>query len=722
MSISSKKILPATIQGEKPKFFSYITDNSVFDFDSINYYFSDMCFDSEGNIYIVGGERLYSPMDLSKEDECNLGPFFAMKLNSDYEVQWQKIRSNIPPAKCCLIGSSGGNEYLVIGHVGSYGNVSVSTMNMSTGDPVDQKRYDQANGFMHSVQKIIPDPSIDGRFHTVGSLYLSTNAREVASGGLITMSSAGVFGNGSTFRSQYWSARADYSTWYDVIYDHINDYYVAVGHYDLPNGSNDLAVVGTPNFGTEFLNAKTLIRDGRETNSYITSITMDSSGYKYLTHTDGVVTKVNWVDTNYGTTTAEWRYKYNSLYDRDMSTAALSSDENYLYVGTRKGAILKISTSDGSLVGKMAWPNVDATNQTADYTTFQPLYQIVNGINKLYVQNGKIYVLFNGKSTMSSKAGNLIVIPEAGFGTDIRLGNGNGLINADQLGTKTAPGLNSSVDATLTYANNSITTTYFAYALLDETNNTFTEIENSTDGPIAIYGNYLQRNGSTSTSSKTATITEEGTSANTTFTPQQGDVIVYVGSLGTAASGITLTHLSTPTAGYTDIINQYSADTVSCEMRVQWKRMGATPDTTIKFPYDNGSANNSSNMQVIVLRDFNSDATPYAENNFLRKTNSYTTPPPSLTLANDSIVFMFHANGQQAGSSGQAISDNSYNDYVNANLGQVANDTYYNCLIFGNTSLLSAGTTFAPTGKPLHTGTDSTSYSALSFSIAFPIG
>jgi len=721
MSISSKKILPATIQGEKPKFFSYITDNSPFLSYSYNYFFSDMCFDSAGNIYIVGGQRGEYPMKFSYEDICDGFSFFAMKLNSDYEVQWQKEMGSLPVGKCCLIGSSSGNEYLVIGHAGSYGNCSVSTMNMSTGAFVDQKRYDQANGFMHSVQKIIPDPSIDGRLHTVGSLWRGSTSRESAAGGLITMNSSGILSAGSNFRIQYWSARADTSTWYDVIYDDINNYYIAVGHYDYSNNSNDLAVVGSPNFSTEFLNAKILTRDGRAVNSYITSITMDSSGYKYLTHTDSTVTKVNWTNTSYATTTAEWRYKYNSLYDTEMSTAALSSDENYLYVGTRKGAILKISTSDGSLVSKMAWPNVNATSTNAfrnggfDYLKLQ-------GINKIYVQDGKIYVLLNVKSTMSSAAANLIVIPESAFGVDIRLGNSNGLINADQLGTTTAPGLNCSQLATLTYENTTITTTTFSYVSADVTNNTFTEIPNSTDGPIAIYGNFAQYQGSTSTGSNGVTITENGTSANTTFTPKEGDVVVYVGSLGTSAAGITLTYLSTPTAGYTDIINQYSSDTIACEMRVQWKRMGATPDTEIKFPFNNGSTSNSSILQVIVLRDFNSDATPYAENNFLRKSNSYTTPPPSLTLANDSIVFVFHTNGQQGGTYGLAISDNSYNDYVNANLGLSVNDTYDTTLTIGNTDLLSAGTTFSQTGKPLYSGSDSTSYSSLAFSIAFPIG
>jgi hypothetical protein len=719
MSISSKKILPATIQPEKAKFFSYITDNSPFLDYGYNYFFSDMCLDSEGNIYIVGGQRSDYPMKFANDDVCHATTFFAMKLNSSYEVQWQKERGNLPAARCCLIGSSGGNEYLVIGHVGSFGNCSVSTMDMSTGAAVDQKRYDQSTGLMHSVQKIIPDPSIDGRFHTVGSLYKSAGGREMACGGLITMTSAGILSAGGTFRIQYWSSRSDNSTWYDVLYDHINDYYIAVGHYDYANNSNDLATVGSSTYGTEFLNAKIITRDERDINSFISSINMDSSGYKYTTHTDGYIQKVNWNSSStYATTTAEWRVKPTSLYDYKSSCAKLSSDENYLYVGTRKGALLKIATSDGSLVGKMAWPSAGSANTDNNDDNILDNY----GIQKIYVQNGKIYILLNVKSTMSSKAGNLIVMSESSFGTDMRLGNGNGFLNADQADLYTAAGLNSVELATLTYENTTITTTTFAYALIDITNNTFTEIPNSTEGPIVIYGNYRNRIGSTSTASEDVIITEQGLASRATFTPKEGDIVVYVGSLGTSAAGITLSYLSTPTAGYTDIINEYSSDTVACEMRVQWKRMGATPDTSIKFPYNNGNVNNSSILQAIVLRDFNSDATPYAENNFFRKSNSYTTPPPSLTLANDSIVLVFHTNGQQVGSYGYSISDNSYNVYVNANLGMSSNDTYDTSLIIGNTDLLSAGTAFAPTGKPVYTGADSVSYSSLAFSIAFPIG
>lgn len=720
MSISSKKILPATIQQEEAKFFSYITDNTPFSITQNNFFFTDMCLDSEGNIYIVGGERSDYPMKFGWDDPCTLYDFFAMKLNSNYEVQWQKTMGNLPAGNCCLIGSNSGNEYLVIGHVGSYGNCSVSTMNMSTGAFVDQKRYDNSAGSMYSVQKIIPDPSVDGRFHTVGSVVRATSGRESAAGGLITINSSGTLSPGYTFRIQYWSARNDNSSWYDVLYDDINDYYIAVGQYQYANQPNDLATVGSPNFATEFLNAKILNRDNRETNSFISSINMDSSGYKYTTHTDGYIQKVNWNSTStYATTTAEWRVQPTSIYDSQSSCSALSSNENYLYVGTRNCSLLKIATSDGSLIGKMAWPNVDAAS---DSNYRAPDYRDSRGIQKIYVQDGKIYILLNAKSTMSSAAGNLIVIPESSFGTEMRLGNGNGLVNADQTDLYTGAGLNCTELATLTYENTSITTTTFSYVSSDVTNNTFTEIPNNTEGPMVIYGTMFKRNGTVSTNFFDRVITEDlpqSSAYQATFIPKEGDIILYVGAMASSTyyGGI----LDTGTSGYSRILFNYSNDTSWCEMTVQWKRMGASPDTTIKFPYNNGSTSNSSVMQVMVLRDFNSDATPYAENSYTRTRNTNSSTAPSLTLTNDSIVFMFHTNGQQATIYGYGISDNSYNDYVNANHGQYQGDTYDCSLIFGNTGILSSGTNFAPTGKPVFPS-DSTLYSSLAFSIAFPVG
>lgn len=164
---------------------------------------------------------------------------------------------------------------------------------------------------------------------------------------------------------------------------------------------------------------------------------------------------------------------------------------------------------------------------------------------------------------------------------------------------------------------------------------------------------------------------------------QTNDVVVTWG--GFAGGTATAPGVVSP-SGYTSI---YSRDAADTDFKVEWKRMGATPDPSVLLAAS-GDAADAIGYGAYVLRGVDTSANPFDINPVIQTSIATGVPdsPSVLTATNGAIVLALAVND---------VNDNSPGVVANfaANIGGSTNDTD-DLSVAGAASILSTAGSLNP--------------------------
>lgn len=392
------------------------------------------------------------------------------------------------------------------------------------------------------------------------------------------------------------------------------------------------------------------------------------------------------------------------------ATGCLGADGN-LYIATNNGTIIQVDTSDGSLLNAMYIPSPIIwdgyqNNAAIPYINGEPVYGTITSINS---NDSKIYITFSGSFVSSSMHGNILVIPEEDFGEEFLLDGGSGLLTYE--------------GATHT----TVTPTY-SYTAISNTSETINAIAVSNAAQTLTVPNSL----STVTKGSSPIIIPlsrdheaGGTSTNTVNLPdnikpnylsveiKENDVVVYISACANDTGDSTSSNLVTTTSGYTTITSLDQAVTDGSCMVVGWKRMGSTPDTSIRLPESQVSTNGQAYL-MFLIRGLSSDAD--VVDSFTTEEGSSITSAgfPAITPTGNSFVVTVGTmgySGTRYVTSPTDIDAGDYDSLVNFS-GNVKGSDTHACSTFYATTNVAAGQTFTPSDWSLDLGSTSASYVA----------
>jgi hypothetical protein len=333
-------------------------------------------------------------------------------------------------------------------------------------------------------------------------------------------------------------------------------------------------------------------------------------------------------------------------------------------------------------------------------------YGTITSINS---NDSKIYITFSGSFVASSMHGNILVIPEEDFGAEFLLEGGSGLLTYEGATHTTV---------TPTYSYTTISNTSETINAAHVTNNA-TDISvtnslstvNEGNSPIIIPLSRDHESGGTSTN--TVNLPDSIEANYLSVEIKENDVVVYISACANDNGDSTSSNLVTTTSGYTTITSLDQAVTNGSCMVVGWKRMGSTPDTSIRLPESQVSTNGQAYL-MFLIRGLSSDAD--VVDSFTTEEGSSITSAgfPAITPTGNSFVVtvgtMGYA-GTRYVTSPTDIDAGDYDSLVNFS-GNVKGSDTHDCSTFYATTNVAAGQTFTPSDWSLDTGSTSASYVA----------
>lgn len=151
-------------------------------------------------------------------------------------------------------------------------------------------------------------------------------------------------------------------------------------------------------------------------------------------------------------------------------------------------------------------------------------------------------------------------------------------------------------------------------------------------GTISYVGGRTQ----TSTSTAAITVSLTGLTGGLATAPIEGDLVVVVRAL--AAGAATDVDLTTSSTGWTELVDLYSNDNRSTNLAIYYKRMGATPDTSIVLSAH--ASGQSSGFAVQVFRGVDA-GTPFDVTSTTATASDTVLPnPPAITPTTQNALIL----------------------------------------------------------------------------------
>lgn len=709
MSVATK-VIQATGSSTKLKWYALLPDSGA-TYDEVAISMGAAVFDEVNNLYFSYYGDCYQRAYGVPE---GLADSIMSVDTSDFSVNWNRQYGASSFEHNNLVWSEVNDRlYALVGRESpttAGGTPSFAIINPSTGAEVDSESFrDSTATYQVELYAGAVRPA-DGHCMAVGRLrnQLATSDykgvhMELYGASSITSSTSYTFenvGDDIALGSVEWSGNDD-------------DFY-AYGMADNSTFSASRINSTGPPSGSAYIYTVSTIPAGDAGGAYVLAI--DGSSNRFVLHVSSDTAVTNSVLTCFNGTGAlndtspTWsvRLDYNIGL---RATGCLGTDGN-LYIATNNGTIIQVDTSDGSLLNAMYIPSPiiwDGYADTALYPYSQSsfVYGTIASINS---NASKIYITFSGSFVSSSMHGNILVIPEEDFGEEFVLAGGSGLLTyAGAAHTTVTP----------TYSYTAISNTSETINALHITNsdnavtvpNSFSTVTKSSSPIIIIPLSRDHEAGGTATN--TVNLPDDIEPNSLAVEIQENDVVVYISACGNTLGDSTSSSLVTTTSGYTTITSLDQAVTTGSCMVVGWKRMGATPDTSIALP-ESQVATNGQAYLMFLIRGLSSDTDVI--DSFTTEEGSAITSAgfPAITPTGDSFVVTVGTMGYQGTryvTSPTAIDLGDYDSLVNFSGNVFGTDTY-DCSTFYATTNVAAGETFTPSDWSLDNGATPASYVA----------
>jgi len=631
---------------------------------------------------------------------------------SDFSVNWNKQYSASFFNDNTLVWSENYNKlYVLGGRLSSVPNTTVSSFSIiepSSGAEYDSDNFrDSTATYAVALYAGAVRPS-DGHCMAVGRLRNQSATSdhkgihmEVYGSTSITKSTSYTFENSGddiALGSIEWS-------------ENDQDFYA----YGIADGGrfsvSRINSTGSPS-GSAYIYTVSTVGGGDVGGAYVLAI--DDSGNRFVLHisddTDATYSVLTCFDSaELNDTSPAWSVRLDYTIGL-RATGCLGADGN-LYIATNNGTLIQVDTSDGSLLNAMyipspiIWDGYE-DNALQPYNPSSLEYGTITSINS---NDSKIYITFSGSFVASSMHGNILVIPEEDFGAEFLLEGGSGLLTYEGATHTTV---------TPTYSYTTISNTSETINAAHVTNNA-TDISvtnslstvNEGNSPIIIPLSRDHESGGTSTN--TVNLPDSIEANYLSVEIKENDVVVYISACANDNGDSTSSNLVTTTSGYTTITSLDQAVTNGSCMVVGWKRMGSTPDTSIRLPESQVSTNGQAYL-MFLIRGLSSDAD--VVDSFTTEEGSSITSAgfPAITPTGNSFVVtvgtMGYA-GTRYVTSPTDIDAGDYDSLVNFS-GNVKGSDTHDCSTFYATTNVAAGQTFTPSDWSLDTGSTSASYVA----------
>lgn len=664
-------------------------------------------FDENNNLYVSyfgnGYQNNYGVF-AGVADDC------IMSINtSDFSVNWNKQYSAASFGDNTLVWSEVYNRlYAISKSTSTASRVDFCIINPSDGSEIDSDTFaDSTSTYYPELYAGAVRPS-DGHCIPVGRLRNQSATSdhkgihmEVYGSTSITKSTSYTFENSGddiALASIEWS-------------ENDQDFY-AYGIADANTFSaSRINSTGSPS-GSAYIYTVSTIPSGDVGGAYVLAI--DDSGNRFVLHisddTDATYSVLTCFDSAaLNDTSPAWSVRLDYTIGV-RATGCLGADGN-LYIATNNGTLIQVDTSDGSLLNAMyipspiIWDGYE-DNALQPYINGDPVYGTITSINS---NDSKIYITFSGSFVSSSMHGNILVIPEEDFGEEFVLAGGSGLLTYEGATHTTV---------TPTYSYTAISNTSETINASAITNNdSAVTVTNSLStvekgsSPIIIPLSRDHEGGGINTN--TVNLPDSIEANYLSVEIKENDVVVYISACANDNGDSTSSNLVTTTSGYTTITSLDQAVTNGSCMVVGWKRMGSTPDTSIRLPESKVSTNGQAYL-MFLIRGLSSDAD--VVDSFTTEEGSSITSAgfPAITPTGNSFVVtvgtMGYA-GTRYVTSPTDIDAGDYDSLVNFS-GNVTGSDTHDCSTFYATTNVAAGQTFTPSDWSLDPGSTSASYVA----------
>lgn len=641
---------------------------------------SDMTTDSDGNIYIAGGTNnkvnqasgIGGSSGLFENSTAYRSPYVA-KLSPTGDLLWAKTYRDLSGtgqdrfARCIAVNDS---DRVLIALENTYSEQNrpgLMLIDASNGN------YLSGANLNDGADTIVAfSLATDGsNFLVAGSFRI--NAVVHAAYALITV------GSGSTITApSYIQPIKDASTptgssyFYVVKYDPTHSEFMLIGYG--PSGRNFLTIrVNT----SGSLAAQFYLNSASFTEAL--AISSDGDDFYYISNA-GLLVKRSY-NSNLAdmfTATPTWAVSMSEAFYYGGIDLKLSSDEAYLYVVNESYGVVKIDTSNGSVVSQKTFASINHIPVN---------YGQKFGTRRVLTANDNIYILRNDRTGDSNISVNLLLLPEEEFDSyEYRLEFGAAALNPDS-GKEVTTSVSSqslSYVANGTGAFRSITTTTFTNRNDYDYDGEITSYDHVPDNFVIVGAANFVTGGTTSTWSLYPN------SANGAgFSIQPGDILIYFTTIAKRYGY----QCVTTTTGYTSLVTLNTSG-AQPGLAIGYQVFTSTQSSNYSLDFSGDSLDNARNSQILLIRDLPVTANfSVTANNQVNNTLNIT--PTSVTAPNKGILFTFIA----ASSTGVYLSGYTNTD-PNNNPTQFqagyGNDIYASAMAVGAQYVNSAGTVTLP--------------------------
>ena len=645
--------------------------------------------DSDGNIYFAGYTGTYIqqgngyPQRVNGSTTSTNSPFI-LKMDASGTILWSKVYrepstenlGNAYGANGIAVNDSG--RIMVTLDGTNPNRPGVMLVDASDGSFLDCMRFDLSN-YGISFRKIATDGT---DFVAVGA-YIDSPTDSKYRGivmGFVggTATTITMQPSGYTYGVEDAATPTSNTDYDDIIWDSTNSTYSVVGY---GGGSYPKAVCRASTTGST--SSRAYFTGGISYTFGVKHIT-DGTYYYYMKGRTILKTPYNSNISTMYTQTPTWTKTFNNITTANNQGLVLSTNGDYLYVSFRGYGIIKLNTSDGSIVSQKTFATLSAPEPNSGDYSF--------GAGDIVCANDNLYIIHSdviGPGLMST---GVIIIPEDDFDDyEFRLDYGYALLDPDT-------GYEASVSTdsyTATYSTAG-SIQFYSVTTINPTDvtdfnsaYTVTDRENK-PGSLIIQG--LGRQGISGT---TGTYYLSINSRAGGIHPKAGDILIYFN----ASAGVTVNlAMPTTTTGFTTISSTYGYTAGPPAHAIGYQDLTGTLSSNYLLNFSGANADQSYNVYALLVRGVSVPTNfSVVQNNFVSNTLFIT--PNAVTAPNAGFILTLVAAGGSSFNSGYYVyTDSNLTPDHFSSTGQ--NDTYDTESAIGIQYVNSASTVTLPEYQP----------------------
>ena len=644
--------------------------------------------DSDGNIYFAGYTGTYVqqgndyPYRVNGPSTSTNSPFI-LKMDASGTILWSKVyREPSTEALGNAYGANGiavnDNGRIMVTLAGiSHVRPGIMLVDASDGSFLDCMQFNLSS-YGISFSQIATDGT---NFVAVG--YYRDSPVDNKNRGIVigfvggATTSVVMQTSGYTYGVEDAATPTSNTEYHDIIWDSTNSIYSIIG----TGGSYPKAVCRANTTGST--SSRAYFTGGLAYTYGVKHIT-DGTYYYYMKGRTILKTAYNSNISIMYASTPTWTKDLSNITTANNAGLVLSTNGDYLYVSIKGYGIIKLNTSDGSIVSQKTFATLSAPPTNSSAYTF--------GAGDIVCANDNLYIIHSdiiGPGLMST---GVIIIPEDDFDDyEFRLDYGYALLDPDTGYEVTVS--TGSYAATYSTAGSqqfySVTTTNPTDVTDFNSAYTVTDRENK-PGSLIIQG--LSREGISGT---TGTYSLYVNTYAGGIHPKAGDILIYFN----ASAGVTVNlAMPTTTTGFTTISSTYGYTAGPPAHAIGYQDLTGTLSSNYALNFSGANADQSYNVYALLVRgvsvptNFSVVQDNYALNTLFITPNAVTAPNAGF------ILTLVAAGGSSFGNGYYVYTDSNLKPDHFSSTGR--NDTYDTESAIGIQYVNSASTVTLPEYQP----------------------